>query len=85
MIMARTKNVLTIGEVSRICCVSTKTAQRWFDSGILSGYYLPYSRMRRVPINELICFMRQNNIPLEFLEGYQAEKLVGKINMPRSN
>ncbi len=27
--------------------------------------------MRRVPINELICFMKQNNIPLEFLEEYQ--------------
>jgi DNA-binding response OmpR family regulator len=36
---------------------------KWFDSGQLKGYRIPGSKDRRIPVNELIRFMKQNNMP----------------------
>lgn len=63
--MARNKDVLTTGEVARICKVAPRTVTKWFDSGQLHGYRIPGSKDRRIPVSQLMRFMRQNNMPLE--------------------
>ena len=63
--MARSKDVLTTGEVARICKVAPRTVTKWFDSGQLRGYKIPGSKDRRIPINMLLRFMKLNNIPLD--------------------
>lgn len=62
--MAKGKNVLTTGDVARICNVAHKTVSKWFDMGQLKGYRIPGSRDRRIPLDELVCFMKANNIPM---------------------
>ena len=67
MKMAKGKNVLTTGDVAKICNVAPRTVSKWFDSGQLKGYRIPGSKDRRIPINELIRFMKQNNMPVPAL------------------
>ena len=52
------------GDVAKICNVAHRTVQKWFDSGLLCGYRLPGSKDRRMPIGDLISFMKANNIPM---------------------
>jgi excisionase family DNA binding protein len=72
--MAKGKSVLTTGDVARICNVAPRTVSKWFDSGQLKGYRIPGSKDRRIPLNELIRFMKANNMPIETLP-------VGKIRI----
>jgi excisionase family DNA binding protein len=72
--MAKGKNVLTTGDVAKICNVAPRTVSKWFDSGQLKGYRIPGSKDRRIPLNELLRFMRANNMPMEALP-------VGKIRV----
>src|SRR5512145_296284 len=65
--MAKGKNVLTTGDVAKICNVAPRTVSKWFDSGQLKGYRIPGSKDRRIPLNELIRFMKANNMPTETL------------------
>jgi hypothetical protein len=39
--MAKGKNVLTTGDVAKICNVAPRTVSKWFDSGQLKGYRIP--------------------------------------------
>jgi len=61
--MAKGKNVLTTGDVARICNVAPRTVSKWFDSGQLKGYRIPGSKDRRIPLSELLRFMKAHNIP----------------------
>jgi excisionase family DNA binding protein len=61
--MAKGKNVLTTGDVARICNVAPRTVSKWFDSGQLKGYRIPGSKDRRIPVSELVRFMKVNNMP----------------------
>jgi len=61
--MAKGKNVLTTGDVAKICNVAPRTVSKWFDSGQLRGYRIPGSKDRRIPVSELLRFMKANNIP----------------------
>ena len=61
--MAKGKNVLTTGEVAKICNVAARTVSKWFDSGQLKGYRIPGSKDRRIPRSELLRFMKVHNIP----------------------
>jgi excisionase family DNA binding protein len=63
--MARNKDVLTTGEVAKICKVAPRTVTKWFDSGQLRGYRIPGSKDRRIPVGQLVRFMRQNSMPLD--------------------
>ena len=63
--MARSKDVLTTGEVAKICKVAPRTVTKWFDSGQLRGYRIPGSKDRRIPVGQLMRFMKQNQMPLE--------------------
>ena len=62
------KNVLTTGEVAKICSVAPRTVSKWFDTGQLRGYRIPGSKDRRIPLDQLVRFMRAHGIPLDGLE-----------------
>jgi len=66
--MSRQKDVLTTGEVAKICNVAPRTVSKWFDSNQLRGYRIPGSRDRRIPLSSLIRFMKQHNIPMDGLQ-----------------
>ena len=70
------KNVFTTGEAAAVCKISQQTIIRCFDSGRLKGFRVPGSRFRRIPREELIRFMRENDIPLNQLEGGRKRVLV---------
>jgi hypothetical protein len=40
----KVKDVLTTGEVAKICSVAPRTVSKWFDSGALTGYRIPAAR-----------------------------------------
>ena len=71
-----TKRIFTTGEAAEICKVSQQTIIRCFDSGRLTGFRVPGSKFRRIPRDELIRFMRSNNIPLDVIEGSTRRVLV---------
>ncbi len=62
------KTVLTTGEVAKICSVAPRTVSKWFDSGHLRGYRIPGSKDRRIPVEQLVRFMRAHGIPLNGLD-----------------
>ncbi|GJQ30635.1 MAG: hypothetical protein HBSAPP03_25190 [Phycisphaerae bacterium] len=70
------KEVLTTGEVAKICNVAPRTVSKWFDSGSLKGYRIPGSRDRRIPSSELMRFMRAHGIPLEGLNSGRTRVLI---------
>src|SRR5688500_8354654 len=63
----KVKDVLSTGEVAKICNVASRTVSKWFDSGALHGYRIPGSKDRRIPLNQLIRFMKQHGMPLNGL------------------
>ncbi len=62
------KSVLTTGEVAKLCNVAPRTVSKWFDAGHLRGYRIPGSKDRRIPLDQLIRFMRTHGIPLNGLD-----------------
>jgi excisionase family DNA binding protein len=70
------KRIFTTGEAAQVCKVSQQTIIRCFDSGRLTGFRVPGSKFRRIPREELMRFMRANNIPLDALEGSTRRVLV---------
>ncbi len=70
------KQVFTTGEAAEVCKVSQQTIIRCFDSGRLKGFRVPGSRFRRIPREELIRFMRDNEIPTDRLESGKRRILV---------
>lgn len=67
MAMTKVKDVLTTGEVAKICNVAPRTVSKWFDSGALTGYRIPGSKDRRIPLAQLIKFMKAHGMPLNGL------------------
>ena len=61
------KDVLTTGEVAKICNVAPRTVSKWFDTGALTGYRIPGSKDRRIPLAQLIKFMKHHGMPLNGL------------------
>ena len=66
--MKADKTVLTTGQVAKICNVAPRTVSKWFDQGHLRGYRIPGSKDRRIPLDQLLKFMRAHNIPLGGLD-----------------
>jgi excisionase family DNA binding protein len=71
-----TKQIFTTGEAADICKISQQTIIRCFDSGRLKGFRVPGSKFRRIPREELLRFMRENNIPTDLLEGGKKRILI---------
>ena len=67
--MIKKKDVLTTGQVAKLCNVAPRTVSKWFDSGQLRGYRIPGSKDRRIPIAQLVRFMRVHGMPLNGLDG----------------
>jgi len=70
------KDVLTTGEVAKICNVAPRTVSKWFDSGQLKGYRIPGSKDRRIPLSHLPQFMREHNIPMDGVHSGKTRVLV---------
>ncbi|MFG0247132.1 MAG: response regulator [Phycisphaerales bacterium JB052] len=70
------KKVFTTGEAAKVCKVSQQTIIRCFDSGRLNGFRVPGSRFRRIPREELIRFMRENDIPIESIGSDRKRVLI---------
>lgn len=74
--MGNEKDVLTTGEVAKICNVAPRTVSKWFDSGQLKGYRIPGSKDRRIPLNNLLQFMKEHNIPMDGIHSGKTRVLV---------
>jgi len=74
--MERVKDLFTTGEAADICQVSQQTIIRCFDAGKLDGFRVPGSRFRRIPRDNLIKFMKDNNIPLDNLTVSSKKKVL---------
>jgi excisionase family DNA binding protein len=74
--MSIEKEVLTTGDVAKLCNVAPRTVSKWFDSGALKGYRIPGSRDRRIPTSELLKFMKAHGIPLEGLASGRTRLLI---------
>jgi len=78
--MAKGKDVLTTGDVAKICHVAPRTVSKWFDNGQLKGYRMPGSNDRRIPVCELIGFIRMHNIPTTTLPFGKIRVLIADCN-----
>ena len=74
--MTRQKDILTTGEVAKICNVAPRTVSKWFDSGQLRGYRIPGSKDRRIPLSSLIKFMKAHHIPMDGLQSGEKRALI---------
>ena len=70
------RDVLTTGEVAKICNVAPRTVSKWFDSGQLKGYRIPGSKDRRIPVSELMRFMKAHGIPMDGITSGQTRVLI---------
>ena len=70
------KEVLTTGEVAKICNVAPRTVSKWFDVGTLKGYRIPGSKDRRIPVSELVKFMKIHGIPMDGLNTGRTRVLI---------
>jgi excisionase family DNA binding protein len=70
------KDVLTPGEVARICNVSNPTVIKWIDSDMLKGFRIPGSKARRVTKKDLLEFLVKHGMPLEKLNGIRTKIFV---------
>jgi len=74
--MDKMKELFTTGEAADICRVSQQTIIRCFDSGRVEGFRVPGSRFRRIPRSALMKFMKENSIPIEYLDSGRKKVLV---------
>lgn len=74
--MSTEKDVLTTGEVAKICNVAPRTVSKWFDGGQLKGYRIPGSKDRRIPLGNLLQFMKLHNIPMDGIHSGKTRVLV---------
>ena len=79
--MAKGKNVLTTGDVAKICHVAPRTVSKWFDNGQLRGYRIPGSKDRRIPVSELVRFMKIHNMPTSELAVGNIRVLIADSNV----
>jgi two-component system OmpR family response regulator len=70
------KKIFTTGEAAQLCKISQQTIIRCFDSGRVRGFRVPGSRFRRIPREELLRFMRANNIPIDDFAGGKQRILI---------
>jgi excisionase family DNA binding protein len=70
------KDVLTTGEVAKICNVAPRTVSKWFDTGVLKGYRIPGSKDRRIPVSQLVRFMKEHGIPFDGVAGGKTRILI---------
>lgn len=68
--------VYTTGQVARVFSVNINTVIKWFDDGKLEGFRLPRSNERRIYRESVLAFMQLNDIPPEFLDQFDRNRVV---------
>jgi two-component system response regulator VicR len=70
--------ILTTGQIAKICRVDPRTVTRWIDEGVLKAYELPVTGFKRVRIEDFLTFLRSHKIALpdEFLSLLRPRILV---------
>jgi excisionase family DNA binding protein len=61
-------DIFSTTQVAKICKVSPRTVNKWFDSGRLRGHRTLGGRLRQVPRANLIQFLLEHGMPLGELE-----------------
>jgi len=56
--------------------VAPRTVSKWFDTGQLRGYRIPGSKDRRIPLSQLVRFMKAHGIPLDQIETGRTRVLI---------
>lgn len=74
------KDVFSTGEAATLCQVSQQTIIRCFDKGKLKGFRVPGSRFRRIPREDLLRFMRENDIASDVLAPASVILLIATID-----
>ena len=71
-------NSLTTGQVAKHCGVNYRTVIRWIERGEMKAYQLPGRGDNRIEVEDLIAFLRKNQmpIPLELSGGLSKVLLV---------
>ncbi len=69
----KAKDILTTGDVAKLCHVTIRTVIKWYEQGRLDGYRLPGSRDRRFTRPAVESFIRENDLPDVFL-GSEGEE-----------
>jgi len=75
-VIPETGKSYTTGEVAKICNVAPRTVSKWFDTGVLKGYRIPGSKDRRIPVSQLVRFMKEHGIPFDGMSGGKTRVLV---------
>ncbi|WP_432798208.1 response regulator [Poriferisphaera sp. WC338] len=57
-------NSLTTGQVAKYCGVNYRTVIRWIERGEMKAYQLPGRGDNRIEIEDLIAFLRKNQMPV---------------------
>ncbi|NOX60258.1 MAG: response regulator [Planctomycetes bacterium] len=73
---AKSRTVLTTGQVAKICSVAPRTVSKWFDTGQLRGYRIPGSKDRRIPVDQLVRFMKEHGMPTDRLDVGAVDVLI---------
>ena len=60
----QTTNSLTTGQVAKYCGVNYRTVIRWIERGEMKAYQLPGRGDNRIEIEDLIAFLRKNQMPI---------------------
>lgn len=60
--------VFTSGVVAQFLGVSPRTVNKYYDSGMLTGYRLPQSTDRRIRLESIVAFMDKHGIPMTTLK-----------------
>jgi excisionase family DNA binding protein len=59
---------LTTGQIAEGLGVAPRTVVHWIDEGLLPGYRIPGSRHRRVRPVECLEFLKEHQLPQEWLQ-----------------
>lgn len=70
----RPRNILTTGQVAKVCKVSVRTICNWMESGLLKGWRLPGSDDRRFLLSEVVSTMKKHQMDLGDLEQFSSPK-----------
>lgn len=76
MIPTQKKQLFTTGQVAKICGVNIRTVNRWSDQGYIRAIHLPGRGDRRIELEELIRFLKENGMDVP--EALNEEKFSKK-------
>lgn len=70
----RGSGLYTVGDVARVCRVNSHTARHWVERGQLRAYRLPGTNEWRLTRPWLEQFLREHEVPAEWLDEYDRSR-----------